>query len=399
MILVPIESLKDGMVLGKDILDEKGELLVAAGVEIKEAVINVLKNKEFGTVWVHEKGTEEVIPEEVVSQQISSQASAAIVEATEAVSKNLNIKELTFESIKGKFKEGGRFRNVIATSDVQKIINDIINKILDQQDVLVNLSTIKSQKNYLYSHAVDVTIIALMIGSKLRLSRENLEKLGVGSFLHDIGMTVLSKKMVNKRDKLSFKEYEMIKEHTKYGYEILKENSGISEDSALIALQHHERQDGFGYPNGLRGENKKPSNLIYTKEGYINSLAEIVAVADCYESMATPRPFSIAKMPEDIIKHIIVAAGTQLNSVIVNFFISMIPVYPVGSFISVYAAPQKSMIGYSGVVASIRKGYLDKPIILLINDSMGKKINPIKIDLIQYPDIKIQFVPLDKTNN
>ena len=396
MILVPVESLKEDMVLGRSVFDENGGLLLAAGYHIERNVILRLCKMQFGSVWIHQEGTDDVVPEEVISEQIRLQAFTAVMDTAEIISKSMKLREDTLDSIKKEMKTTEQFKNIVVVPKVQRAVNDIIDSIIGQPDILVNLSTIRSQKTFLYNHAVDVTVIALMIGKKLNLTHEELLELGVGSILHDIGMAVIPEKIINKPDRLTFQEYNFIKEHATYGYAILRENRSIAPTSAHIAFQHHERQDGHGYPRGLTGSNRLPVKTISQEKGKIHRFSEIVAVADTYNSLTSPRPFSVQKTPEEVIKKLLIAAGTQLNHAIVDILINLVPVYPVGTYISVVEAPVKKLVGCKGVVASVKKGCLDKPVIVLINDPNGNKIESVKIDLMQYPDLKIQIIPFNK---
>lgn len=382
------------MVLGKSVFNEDGELMLAAGFHVKTNIIQRLIDHDFTTVWIHEEGTEEIFPEEVISDQVSRQATVAVKDAAAAIGDNLQMREDTQEGIQKQMKDTKKFKNLLAAPKIQKAVGAIIDDLLGNPDVVLNLSTLRSQQSYLFQHAVDVTVIALMIAGKLRFMREELNDLGTGSILHDIGMSVLPDKLVQKKQRLTFQEYNLIKEHPTYGYTILRENSSISPVSTAVAFQHHERQDGFGYPRGMKGNNLLPIRTLTPEKGYMHRFAEIVAVADAYDAMASPRPFMRQRSPQEIIKQLIVAAGTQLNRAIVDVLISLIPIYPVGAFIKVTKANSRQLVGCTGAVAVVRKGYFDKPTIILLRDPAGRKIKPLKVDLIQYPDIEIQFVPL-----
>lgn len=398
MILVPIDSLKEGMVLGRSVFSDGRELLIAAGFHIKKNLILRLKEMEIRTVWIQEEGTEEVVPEEIISEQVNLQASAAVMDAAEVIGRSMQIREETVDTIEKKMKETERFKNIVAAPKVQKAVGDMIDSILSQPDVVLNMSTIRSQKSFLYQHAVDVTVIALMVAQRLRFTKEELQELGVGCILHDIGLTVIPEKITQKPGRLTFQEYNIIKEHPTYGYTILRENPSIAPTSTHIAYQHHERQDGLGYPRALKGNNLLPMKTLTPEKGFMHRYAEIAAIADTYDAMASPRPYMKPKTPEEIIKQLIVAAGTQLNRAIVDVLIGLIPIFPVGSFVLVKEAKSMQLIGCKGVVAQVRKGYLDKPTVIIIRDSKDNKITPLKMDLMQYPDVVIQFLPLKNSS-
>lgn len=137
---------------------------------------------------------------------------------------------------------------------------------------------LNKMEEYTYKHTVGVGIISLMIGKWLKLSKEELSELAMGATLHDIGKTKMDPFILNKRGKLTKEEYEQIQLHTSYGYEILRKIDQISDRVALVALHHHEREDGRGYPKGL------VSNQI-------DLYSKIVAIADMFHAMLSRRSY------------------------------------------------------------------------------------------------------------
>ncbi|MCK2016464.1 HD-GYP domain-containing protein [Peribacillus frigoritolerans] len=111
-----------------------------------------------------------------------------------------------------------------------------------------------ADNEYTYPHNIGVGIIATYLGMKLGLSKEKLSALTLAAMLHDMGKTRISDNIVEKPGKPNEAEYEDMKRHAIYGYELLKNIPGIPPSIALTALQHHEREDGQGYPLGLSGK-------------------------------------------------------------------------------------------------------------------------------------------------
>ncbi|MDR4888630.1 HD-GYP domain-containing protein [Fredinandcohnia sp. QZ13] len=148
---------------------------------------------------------------------------------------------------------------------------------------------LQSADDYTYRHNIGVGVIATLIGKWLSLSDEDLSALTIAATLHDIGKTKIPTEILNKPGKLTKDEYEIVKKHTMYGYEILKNTDGISHEISLVALQHHEREDGKGYPFGLKG-----SKISY--------LSKIVAVADVFHAMSSNRVYHDATPFYQVIK-------------------------------------------------------------------------------------------------
>lgn len=141
---------------------------------------------------------------------------------------------------------------------------------------------LKAKDEYTYRHTICVGIIATLIGKWLNLSEADLFDLSLGATLHDIGKARVPAEILNKPGTLTQDEYQKMKRHTVFGYNLLRNIPGINERVALIALQHHEREDGRGYPFNLRSEK-------------IDKLAKIVAIADVYHAMSSSRVYHQAE--------------------------------------------------------------------------------------------------------
>lgn len=177
---------------------------------------------------------------------------------------------------------------IVASSGVvpvHEIKNEIMPAIMQAAEIphIYHLFyELKSKDEYTYRHSVCVGIIAALLGKWLKLSSEELYDLALGATLHDIGKARVPAEILNKPGRLSQDEYMEMKRHTVYGYRLLRDIPEISERAALIALQHHEREDGGGYPFSLRSEK-------------IDRLAKIVAIADVYHAMSSSRVYHQAE--------------------------------------------------------------------------------------------------------
>lgn len=155
-----------------------------------------------------------------------------------------------------------------------------------------------------------VSNICYMIGEKMGLNKDSLKELKLSGLFHDIGKISIPDSILFKPDKLSKEEYEIIKDHTKNGYQILRAADAYS-DFAEHALYHHEKMDGSGYPDGLKGKD-------------IPLFARIISVADAYEAMTSDRPYRKALPIEKAMQELETFKGTQFDKKIVDIFIQML---------------------------------------------------------------------------
>jgi hypothetical protein len=175
--------------------------------------------------------------------------------------------------------------------------------------------------------------------------------------------------------------------HTVDGFNYLADG-GIGDYVANhIAFQHHERQDGSGYPRGLRGANslKRLEQDKYNRDR-IHPLAEITAVADVYSAVSSDRPYRPALAPETAGRTIRELAGHHLNHEVVRCFSASIPVFPVGAVIQIEGGRYD---GFRGVVVENRPGRLDKPTVRLTVDRRGALLDPDDFATFTDPDCEL----------
>lgn len=396
MIKLGLEEIKPGMLLARSIVTEAGELLLSAGNVVNDRVLAKMREIELTGAWIAEEGTENAIPEENVSEQVALQSQFVVKENSDILRKVAQIKTVTQASIAGALADTSRFRNIIAVEEIKKVIKQILDDLLSKEPVAVNLSSIRTKSGYHYQHALDVAITAIILANKLKYSNREVEELALGCLLMDLGKVVFPESLMAMRGQMSADELHLYREHPTLGYSILRQNDRIGITTAHIAYQHHERQDGKGYPRGLRGDNQIPLKTLSPKKGMIHRYAEIAAVADLYISLLSPKPNTVVPLqPDEALSAVIRSAGSHLNRAVVDAFIAIVPVFPVGSrVIVVEDRKYRKYTGFSGVVARSNLVHPEKPVILIIFDREKKRINPWTLDMSDEEGFKIQFARL-----
>ncbi len=396
MIKLSLEEIKPGMLLARSIVSESGELLLSAGNMINERVMQKMRDIELTAAWIAEEGTEMAIPEETVNEQLSLQSQFVVKENADILKQVVQIKTITQANINNVLADTSRFKNIIAVEEIKKIIKQILEELLNKEPVAVNLSSIRTKSGYNYQHALDVAITAIILANKLKYTHREIEELALGCLLMDLGMVVFPESLINKQGQLTEQEQQLYREHPTLGYAILRQNDRIGITTAHVAYQHHERQDGKGYPRGLHGDNQIPLKTLSPKKGMIHRYAEIAAVADMYISLLNPRPNTItSQSPDEAMRIVIKAAGTHLNRAVVDAFITIVPAFPVGSRVVIVEDKKyRKYSGYSGVVARSSLQNPEKPVLLIIFDREKKKIKPWTLDMSEEDGFKIQFARL-----
>ncbi|UCD37492.1 MAG: HD-GYP domain-containing protein [Fidelibacterota bacterium] len=196
------------------------------------------------------------------------------------------------------------------------IIRVVVNHMLKEEDSAHNLKEVAEHDYYTYTHSVNVGMLSIMLGKEVLLgmkgiSSHTMNELGVGCFLHDLGKCKIEDALFNKKGKLSVEELRDMHRHPAFGYEILHNAKQLSTEAKHIILQHHERDDGKGYPMGLKGEQ-------------IHYLARLCAITDVYEALTSERPYKKALPPFEALKVMKEEMVTPFNREIFNTFVNLL---------------------------------------------------------------------------
>ena len=175
-------------------------------------------------------------------------------------------------------RSGGRIK------DVQDSVNNMIDSIGTNKDTIHDLLSLRCFDYYTYTHSVNVAVLAVGLGVAVELKRDDIEKLGMGAMLHDIGKSAVPAEILNKQGKLDDREFFIIQSHVFEGEKLLKDNKLIPRESLAAVSQHHEKISGRGYPSHLT-------------EKDITLFGRITAIADCYDALTTARPYKPAFTP------------------------------------------------------------------------------------------------------
>jgi len=179
-------------------------------------------------------------------------------------------------------------------------VSDMVDLILADNITSQYLLNITYHDHYTYTHSVNVGVYSILLSKVLfkNSAIHDMHELGAGFFLHDIGKVKVNSAIINKQGKLTDDEMSEMRTHPSLGYDILSEANQLSEECKVIVMEHHERDDGTGYPLGLKGDD-------------IHLYARVCSIADVYDALTSERsykkklkPFdALALMKEEMINH------------------------------------------------------------------------------------------------
>ncbi|WP_027307744.1 HD-GYP domain-containing protein [Caloramator sp. ALD01] len=348
MRLVNIERVKPGDELAQSILGADGAILLREGVILTDTYIKRLKSIGVEFLYIKDAHLDDLKGQDAEFLQLKSQA----VKSVSTVFSKL------------------QYNNVNEVRNTMDTILNIVEYLLENKDInSTYLMELKTFDNYTFIHSLNTCVLALFFGVNLNYTRNMLLDLGMGALLHDIGKTKIPTEILNKKGKLTEEEFEIMKKHTIYGYDIVKNIRYINERGRLVVLEHHERFDGSGYPNKLKGEN-------------ISMFARIGCISDVYDAIISDRVYRKGFLANEAYEFILGGSGTFFDVELVKIFKNNFSIYPLGVCV-------RLSNGIEGFVVGHNKGLPDKPVVRIIYDEKGNSIQPIEIDLSKQTNITI----------
>ncbi|MBC15990.1 MAG: metal-dependent phosphohydrolase [Desulfovibrio sp.] len=210
-------------------------------------------------------------------------------------------------------------RKVDYESSVETV-DQIVDSAIQNPDTLLCLSKLSHFDEYTYTHSINVSAIAVVFGEYLGLGRNELLDLGMAGMFHDLGKTVVPERIINKRGRLSHAEFEEIKRHPGYGYEILHKQGDIPIPIMEAVRDHHEKFNGSGYPGHLTRNNT-------------SALARIISLADVYDALTSDRSYKDAMLPNKALAIMYGMRDQDFDTVEVQSFIKCLGIFPSGSLV------------------------------------------------------------------
>lgn len=319
---VSVDACRPGMMVASDVINGYGVIIISENMTLSTQILQKLRLNRIKDIQVYE--------------EVSSGSNTG--------------KEIEFKDFYYK-----------ATDDIKLILNsigkgeklelvcvkDIVRSLLVQDSKNISifplLNKIKSYDFYTYEHLLNVALLAVNIGKWLKYSPKQLEQLAYAGVLHDIGKMKVSQSILNKPASLEPEEYEQMKQHAILGYHELINIEGIDKDVCIGVVMHHEREDGSGYPQGLKGED-------------IHPYGKILAIADVYDAMTSNRVYHRKENPFQVLGYMAKNSFGHLDTKVLMSFFENIVQYYIGEQVLLNN-------GVKGVVIFINPNNIDRPLL------------------------------------
>lgn len=356
MRLLKTQSLTSGMKLGKTIFNERGIVLLSSGVMLTNNMIKRLIELDIPFVYIEDGRTLHIKPNPSLPDKTRNQAVLTIQE--------------TFSQLNKKQKISDSFVLEKATKKFTDLVRSILTEVNDNKELLSLLTDVYAYDHYIFTHSLNVALYSLAMGLELKLNQKQMEILGLGAIMHDVGKMMIPTEIILKPGRLTEDEFETMKKHSEFGFQLLRGVHTIPLLVAHCAYQHHERLDGTGYPRGLNGED-------------IHFYGKIIAVADVFDAVTSNRVYRNALLPHEALEILYSGAGTQFDVKIIEAFRRSVAIYPVGLMVELSD-------GRKGIVSKQNTGMGERPIIEIIEEQGNVLEKGYELDLLKHNHLVIK---------
>lgn len=255
-----------------------------------------------------------------------------------------------------------RMGRAVDAAGAASLVEEISDSVARNPDALISLARLKTADNYTYMHSVAVCAMMVALARQLKLNDEQIQLAGMAGLLHDLGKVAIPQIVLNKPGKLTDHEFDVVRTHPVEGYAMLKEGGKVPNAVLDACLHHHEKFDGTGYPDKLKGED-------------ISVIARMTAICDVYDAITSDRPYKRGWDPAQSLRRMAEWTNDHFDPRLFQAFVKSIGIYPIGSLVRLSS-------GQIGVVTSHSPAALTQPTVkAFFSTKTSTRFNPVLINL------------------
>ena len=353
---IPIEYAREGDVLGKTLYNSFGGMLLKGGFKLTQFTISKLKRYGYYSLYIKNKYSEEDI-EEIIKPEIMARICAL----------QEDLKKIIMESNNGKKVDSKEVNKSVM--GINEIVNEIVSDTIFNKEILHNLQNISIYDDYTLNHSINMMLLSIVIAYDSGFSMGEIKKLALGCIFHDIGKTFIPIEIINKPGKLTDEEFDLVKTHSEKGYRFLTDYTDLHAVSRNISLNHHEREDGLGYPRGLKGDE-------------IHKFSKIASICDVFDALTSDRPYRRALPLHEAMEYLLASGGNQFSIDLIRTFSESINIYVKDTLV-------RLSDGREGIIYEANQGFNTRPKIKIYGDE-GKEVTPYIINLIDLNNLTVE---------
>ena len=287
-----VKFLYPGVILKGDVYSQTGEKVLEGGKPVTDEFLHELNVKNVTHVYYYRNAL-----------GAKTRGDKKIVDPS-LIEKTMSIVQEMEHSVK--------MKALLPVQDIDSTVTELVANIAGEEDAVLNLVDLKEYDDYTYTHSINVCILSILLSKKMKMGDEFAKFAGMAALLHDQGKIMIPKEILNKPDVLTKEEFEIMKRHPIFSYEIINSTGAFNLLTKKGVLYHHEKYNGKGYPACLFGD-------------VMGDMAQIISVSDVYDAITTNRPYRKAKPGWYALVHIHEQISESFTPKIAGNFIQHMP--------------------------------------------------------------------------
>ena len=355
MRFVPISRVPSGSRLGRTLFGEDGRVLLRRGTELSGDYLARLAEEGFLALSLLE-GDPDVVPrDEVVSEKSRVEALTTVRDFMQ----------------KAREPDSGLSQTWTQRRILYNASSMVLNDLTSARRLPTQFGELRSMGTYAISHAANVCILGLSFGIHLGMPYGKLMDLAMGLLVHDLGKSVLDPGAAHQHETTDAPTDPEYRSHSRCGVDLLIQMGDVVPATArAIVAQHHERWDGSGFPQGLKGE-------------AIHEFAQIAALVNTYDNLLHQTWQGRPTPPHQALEYLMAAGGSHFRLELVQEFLKMVVPFPVETSVRLSTCEE-------GVVLEVDRGLPMRPVVRILRDPDGSwRLRPYELDLRRHPDVTI----------
>ena len=341
---ISTKNANEGMVLERPVFDSQGYELIESGSTIDEEVLRTLNLYGIAELIINDWRVDDVPVQTLMSPELEGMATQAL-------------RAIITESRGSKFIEDTLLEG--AEGPIFQMTRELFPEVIGE----MNASGCQQLNDYPFVQPAKTASLSLLMGRRLGMGMLELPGLGMAALMKDVGGLLLPDGVLYKGEP-SDSELLQIRKHPGHGAEIISQLERFGPEVAEAVFYHHERWDGSGYPEGLKGED-------------ISTSARIIGLCDSYYELVSRQPDSPSIMPHEAIEYVMAYSGELFDPKMVELFVRQVPLYPTGVTVKLNS-------GEVGIVSDSNLGYVGRPTVRICYDEGGRPLRePYDLSLAQ----------------
>ena len=379
-----------GAPLARDVVGRSGEVLARSGHVLSERVVRALQQRGVTTVYVDDLASAGIALTSIAADPAAGNLQALMAELTMRL---LGSVEPLASQPTPKIVEALRNNtSPIATVRVTALLADLragaatLARACAEADGTSGYLTDRQPDDDLVGHSIQVAALTARIGAAVGLADDDLVAATYAALLHDLGLIFVPAEIRGAPERWSIPQRMRFEDHTVLGEALLTVLARSHAIVPVVAAEHHEAQDGSGFPRSLLGANRVFRVAERREVPPIALASEVVAVADRYERLVSPAPSRAGLSPAEARYELSSEAGTKLNAEVVARFLDSFPALPLGTEVRVVGGEHD---GSRAIVSRPSRDTRSRPVVRVYADRAGSTHTPVEVNLDIYRDVNV----------